>query len=73
MGSNTRIFDKFENWSLADCACEACLYYSGEGKPCLRQICCCAEEKAEALMLEIADENRLAVASVNGGRLGAVA
>ena len=73
MGSNTRIFDKFEHWSLADCACEACLYYQGKKKPCQRQICCCAEERAGALRREVAEENRLAATSVNGGRLSAAA
>ena len=73
MGSNTRIVDKFEHWSLKDCACEACLYFPGKGKPCPRQICCCAEEKAEALRREIVAENRLAAASVRGGRFSAVA
>ena len=73
MGSNTRIYDKFEHWSLADCACEACLNYPGKEQQCPRQVCCCAEEKAEALLHEIAAENRLAAASVKGGRLSAVA
>jgi hypothetical protein len=72
MGSNTRIYDKFESWSTDDCACEACLYYPGKSKPCPRKVCCCAEEKTEALRREVAAENILATASVKGAIHSAV-
>ena len=63
-GSGTRIYDKFEGYSLEDCACEFCIHYKGKSKPCGQDVCCCAEEKAEALLREVAGENRLAAASV---------
>jgi len=63
-GSGTRIYDKIEGYSLEDCACEFCIHYKGKSKPCGQEICCCAEEKAEALMREVEGENRLAAASV---------
>lgn len=71
MGKNTRIIDKFEYWSPADCACEFCLHYVKK-QPCQLEVCCCAEEKAEALRREVAAENRLAAASVRGVKLSAV-
>jgi len=63
-GSGTRIYDKFEGYSLSDCACELCIHYKGKAKPCGQEVCCCAEEKAEALMREVEAENRLAADSV---------
>ena len=64
MGSNTRVYDKFQGYTLADCACDACLHYPGKNKPCPLEVCCCAEEKAEAIKREVAVENQLATASV---------
>lgn len=39
---------KFE-YSLADCACEYCLFFNGKTQACRREVCCCLEEKAAAL------------------------
>ena len=61
--SATRIHNKFEGYSLSDCACEFCIHYKGKTKPCGQEVCCCAEEKAEALLREVEVENRLAAAS----------
>jgi len=63
-GFGTRIYDKFEGYSLSDCACEFCIHYIKKQKSCNQEVCCCADEKAEALMREVEGENRLAVASV---------
>ena len=63
-GQFTRIYDKFECYSLGDCACEFCIHYKGKSTPCDQEVCCCASEKAEALRQEIEEENRLAAASV---------
>lgn len=72
MGNNTRIIDKFEHWSVVDCACELCIHFAGDSEPCPLTVCCCAEEKAEALRREVAAENVLAAASAKGVRLSAV-
>ena len=72
MGQNTRVYDKFEGYSAEDCSCDYCLYKTKAG--CSLEACCCAEEKAEALLREVTAENRLAAASVkeSGVRLVAV-
>ena len=36
---NTRIINKFEFWSVADCACEFCINYTKD-KPCPLDVCC---------------------------------
>ena len=69
---NTRIVDKFEGYSLEDCACELCVHFAGDGNPCPLEVCCCAEEKAEALLRKVAVENKLAAASVRGREAYAV-
>lgn len=51
MKGNTKIYNKFKGYSLADCACEYCLYYGGKrsGKvTCLSEECVCKEEIADA-------------------------
>jgi len=70
MGQNTRIYEKFQGYTTADCSCDYCLYKTKAG--CSLEVCCCIEEKAEALMREVAAENRLAAASVKGGRISAL-
>lgn len=30
MSNDAHIIDKFEHWSLADCACEGCLHFPGQ-------------------------------------------
>ena len=64
---NTRIIDKFEHWSLADCACNYCIHFAGRENPCPRDVCCIADIKAEAIRREVAAENRLAAATTRGG------
>ena len=49
MGSSTRIYNKFEHWSVEDCACMHCVNYVGEGLPCPLEVCCCADIKEEAI------------------------
>ena len=71
MGQNTRVYNKFVGYSTEDCSCDYCLYKTKDG--CLQEVCCCAEEKAEALRREVAVENRLAAASAKGGRRSASA
>jgi len=50
--SNARIVGRFKGYTLGDCVCKYCLYYAGKGKPCPLKTCCCAKERAEALMRE---------------------
>lgn len=41
--------NKFDGYTLEDCACEYCLHYA-EGQPCPPDTCCCADEKQEAVL-----------------------
>jgi len=70
MGQNTMIYDKFQGYSTEDCSCDYCLYKTKDG--CSLEICCCADEKAEALRREVAAENALALASTKGARIHAM-
>ncbi len=38
-------------YTVPDCACEVCLYYSRKNG-CKRNVCCCAEERRQALERE---------------------
>lgn len=47
MKNNTKIYNKFEGYTLEDCNCKYCLYFSGRrrGKvKCLVGKCVCKEE-----------------------------
>ena len=47
MGKYTRIYNKFQGYTLADCSCEYCLYYGGKRKgkvTCLADECVCKDE-----------------------------
>lgn len=41
--------DKFAGYSAEDCKCQYCLHYAGKGKPCPLELCCCEDEKKQAL------------------------
>lgn len=49
---NTRILDRFNGYSVADCDCTLCLYYGGKRRGCNLDKCCCAEERREAVERE---------------------
>jgi len=49
MGENTRIYNRWQGYTVADCRCEHCLFYAGKKRPCPLDICCCKEERQEAL------------------------
>lgn len=51
MTQNTRIYNRFQGYSLEDCACKYCLHYSRK-TGCKLSECCCAEEKRQALERE---------------------
>jgi len=51
MGKNTRIFNRFEYWSVEDCSCEYCLHFVKD-RPCALEVCCCADIRQEALRRE---------------------
>ena len=51
MRKNIKIYDKWSGYTLADCECIYCLHYI-ENKGCTCSICCCLEEKAEAIERE---------------------
>jgi hypothetical protein len=52
MGVNTRIYDRFEFWSVEDCRCEFCVNYTGKNRPCSLEVCCIADIREEALRRE---------------------
>ena len=52
--STARIYNKFDFWSIADCACEFCPFYSEKGRKCTLDVCCCADIKEEAVRREMA-------------------
>jgi len=52
MISNTKIYNKFENYSLSDCCCTACQNYKGKIRGCSVSECCCSGEKIKALIRE---------------------
>ena len=53
-GTSTRIYNKFEHWSVEDCDCTLCQHYPGKGKPCLLDKCCIEDIKQEAIRREAA-------------------
>ena len=54
MGKSTRIYSKWQGYSLADCACEVCANYAGKKKPCPLEVCCCVQERTDAISREMA-------------------
>ena len=48
----TRIHDRFEYWSVADCACEHCANYRGKKRGCAIEACAVADIREEALRRE---------------------
>lgn len=49
---NTRIYNRFTGYTLADCDCKFCLYYGGKRAGCKASKCCCEEEWTEAVEKE---------------------
>ncbi len=55
MKRNTRIYNKWRGYTLADCDCRYCVYYGGKRKgiiTCLTEKCVCKNEIREAAELE---------------------
>jgi len=54
MGANTKIYNKFGGYTIANCKCTLCQYYRGKRRGCAlsHSECCCTEEKIGALMRE---------------------
>lgn len=51
MTENTRIYDRFSGYTVADCDCRYCLYYGGRRKSkitCLADKCVCTDEIRQA-------------------------
>ena len=51
MGQNTRIFNRWQGYSVADCDCRWCLHKGRKGR-CKLPKCCCDDERREALECE---------------------
>ena len=71
MDKNTRIYNRWQGYTVADCACELCRWYDGKKRLCLLESCCCAEEREEALLREQAaiDDARARENALLGARL----
>ena len=54
MGQHTHISDRFEWWSVADCACEYCLY-CGKKRTCQLEACVVDDIRQEAIRREQAE------------------
>ena len=52
MGSSKRIYNKFEFWSVADCDCSLCQFYSTKNKTCTLDVCCIEDIKKDAIRRE---------------------
>jgi hypothetical protein len=54
MDNNTRIYDRFEWWSVDDCRCDFCVHYQGRGKKqsCSLEACAVADIRREAVRRE---------------------
>lgn len=52
MNKNTRIYNRFEFWTVADCRCRYCVNYRGKNRPCSLEVCCIADIRKEALKRE---------------------
>jgi hypothetical protein len=50
--NTTRIYNRFEYWSLDDCSCVHCLFYAGARLGCRLESCCCDDIRREALRRE---------------------
>ena len=57
-GTGKRIYNRFEFWSAADCACENCVNYAGKGKPCPLDRCCIEDIKQEAGRREVTAKSK---------------
>ena len=49
MGNNTRIYNHFDWWAVADCDCVHCVNYAGKNDHCPLEACCCDDIRQEAL------------------------
>ena len=52
MSNTTRIYNRWQGYTLADCACIYCIHYAGKDRQCPLEVCCCAEERREAILRE---------------------
>lgn len=51
MDKPIKAHSRFTGYTLADCACIYCLYYSKK-RGCSQEVCCCEAEKQEAMERE---------------------
>jgi hypothetical protein len=52
MGQNTHIYNRWQGYTEADCDCRWCVHYAGKNRPCPLEVCCCAEEREDAVRRE---------------------
>ncbi len=56
----TRIYNRWQGYTLADCDCKYCVYYGGKRKgkiKCLAEKCVCLDEIKEAKERERRERN----------------
>ena len=56
MGNDTRIYDRFAYWSVADCSCEFCKFFISMKKPCPLEVCAIEDILQEAIMRKYGEE-----------------
>ena len=66
-GSGTRIYNKFEHWSVADCECIHCQHYAGKGKPCPLEKCSIDDIRQEAQRREALQNGEAVTAAQDSG------
>jgi len=59
LGEYTHIHNRFEWWSVEDCACEHCVNYAGKNRSCPLEACAVADIRQEALRREQAAHSGL--------------
>ena len=63
---STRIIDKFEYWTVEDCACELCVNHIKD-QPCPLDVCCVEDIRQEAVRREAEVSATSASTSGEGG------
>jgi hypothetical protein len=52
MKNNTRIYNRWRGYTVADCDCVYCRHWRGSKRGCALESCCCAAERLEARLRE---------------------
>ena len=58
MNGSTQIYNRFKGYTVEDCSCKYCLHYVRANVPCPLEVCCCEEERKEAVERELAEKEK---------------